>query len=101
MPYIKSKQRPKFEDGIIDLIDNLLIADKNTHDDVSKITFDTGELNYVISSIVTRLLYKNKRYKTINDLIGVLECVKQELYRVHAAYYEDGACERNGPLLEC
>jgi hypothetical protein len=37
-------------------------------------------------------------YKSINDVIGVLECVKQEFYRRIAVPYEDKKIEQNGDI---
>lgn len=50
-----------------------------------------GELNYVITQIVDNYLSGKGelRYASINEVIGVLECAKQELYRRVAAPYED------------
>ncbi len=55
-----------------------------------------GELNYLISSIIHRA-YKSK-YKDLNAAIGVLECVKQELYRRVIAPYEDTKILENGDV---
>jgi hypothetical protein len=37
-------------------------------------------------------------YKNINAAVGVLECCKQELYRMTAAPYEDIKINNNGGL---
>lgn len=49
-----------------------------------------GELNYIISIAVDSYLHKKGvNYTNINEVIGVLECAKLELYRRIAAKYED------------
>jgi hypothetical protein len=41
-----------------------------------------------------------KNYKHINEIIGVLECAKQEFYRRVAAPYEDTKIQENGDVYE-
>jgi len=50
-----------------------------------------GELNYVITRMVDQYLEAKGglRYTNINEVTGVLECAKLELYRRIAAPYED------------
>ena len=57
-----------------------------------------GELNYVITSLVDAYLKDNVSYRTLNEVIGVLECAKLELYRRIAAPYEDAKCAENGDV---
>lgn len=58
-----------------------------------------GMLNYVITSLLdTYDLRGHPRYKNINSAIGVLECVKLELYRRLAGPYEDRAIAKNGDI---
>lgn len=58
-----------------------------------------GELNFVISDIVDSYLIRNGRsYVTLNEVVGVLECAKLELYRRIAAPYEDTKIEENGDV---
>lgn len=60
-----------------------------------------GELNYKFAvAIVDYLRIKGKSYQTFNDIIGALECQKQELYRRKIAPYEDRACEKNGDVYD-
>ena len=59
-----------------------------------------GELNYSISMLCLNYLHNHgKTYQTFNDIIGVLENAKLELYRRRISPYEDGAIERNGDLI--
>lgn len=62
---------------------------------------NAGELNYYITSIIHAYI-KDKRlyYNTINEVIGVLECAKLELYRQIAAPYERKKHLVNGSVSE-
>lgn len=85
MPYIKLAGRNRFE--------NLL------HQVVQTMPSDAGELNYLISRIIdTYIQVKGKDYQNLNEVIGVLECVKQEYYRRIAAPYEDIKQAANGDV---
>ncbi len=60
---------------------------------------DAGELNYVLSRMVdTYVQVKGKNYAVLNEVIGVLECVKQEYYRRIAAPYENTKINENGDV---
>lgn len=58
----------------------------------------TGELNYLVTKLITKWLGKDPSYAAINAVIGVLECAKLELYRRIAAPYEDTKIEQNGDV---
>jgi hypothetical protein len=61
-----------------------------------------GELNYQLSQAIDQyLVARNVSYRTLNDVIGVLECLKLELYRRIAAPYEDRKIEENGDVFLC
>jgi len=80
MPYIKQEFRP------------LLDVCKRLPD-------DAGELNYVITTILDQYIkMKGKKYQTLNEVIGVMECAKLELYRRVAAPYEDTKIIENGDV---
>tara|TARA_Y100000034_G_C6647009_1_gene283074 strand:- start:201 stop:446 length:246 start_codon:yes stop_codon:yes gene_type:complete len=59
-----------------------------------------GGLNYAITALCKE--YMDARggvcYSNINEVIGVLECAKQELYRRVAAPYEDIKIKENGDV---
>jgi hypothetical protein len=58
-----------------------------------------GELNYHITVAVKDYLEsKNISYSTLNEVVGVLECVKQELYRRVVSPYEDLKRNTNGDV---
>jgi hypothetical protein len=48
-----------------------------------------GELNYKITELITNYLPENPRYADYNEVIGVLECAKLELYRRLISPYEE------------
>jgi len=91
MPYIKKDDRVKFNSTIEDIIDALTDHGFDT-------TVKPGELNYVISSIVWRIFRKNPSYTLGNNLVGVLECVKQEFIRRQLNPYEDQKIKENGDI---
>ena len=58
-----------------------------------------GELNYVITLLIHNFLARQDlSYTKINEVIGVLECAKLELYRQIAVPYEDKKKTENGPV---
>ena len=58
-----------------------------------------GELNFLITFIIDDYIRQNGlNYNIINELIGVLECSKLELYRRIAAPYEDLKIQQNGDV---
>ena len=83
MPYIKKERRDDFLDCIV-------LSDKIE---------SPGELNYVITSVVKSYLdRKGIKYDTINEVVGVLECAKLELYRRISSPYEDTKIKENGDV---
>lgn len=87
MPYILKEHREKFKNII-----NLLVATLNEDNEGL-----AGNLNYVISTLLKRLS-KDLRYKKANELMGVLECVKQEYYRRIVGPYEDQKIKESGDI---
>jgi len=86
MPYIKQHDRKKFK-NLIENATELLSGSK------------PGDLNYLITSIVHGYVASHGiSYATYNDVIGVLECAKLELYRRKVAPYEDIKAEENGDV---
>lgn len=58
-----------------------------------------GELNFVLTRLVDDYVERNGlRYATLNEVVGVLECAKLELYRRLAAPYEDRKRQENGEV---
>ncbi len=84
MPYIKKEDRIKFENDISKI-------SKNINSD--------GELNYVITLLVhNELLKRGRNYQNMNNLVGVLECVKNEFIREVVSPYENIKKEANGNI---
>jgi hypothetical protein len=70
MPYVTKLDRPRLDTN----------GDADT----------PGELNYIITKrIDSYLARKGVNYANLNEVIGVLECAKLELYRRIVAHYED------------
>lgn len=75
MPYIKNNRRSIYESQIQYL---------------TQMIHNPGELNYVMTRLADGYITTHeKNYKTMNEIIGVIECMKQEFYRRVLAPYED------------
>ena len=59
-----------------------------------------GELNYAISRLVHSYLGNDYSYVNLNEVIGVLECAKLELYRRVCAPYETMKMIANGDVYQ-
>ncbi len=61
-----------------------------------------GELNYLITNTIIGYLDTLNRhsYAGYNEVVGVLECVKLEMYRRMVAPYEDKKCVVNGDVYD-
>lgn len=92
MPYIKKEDRTSLDEHIKEIVAQLNFEYDNTLD-------KAGPLNYTITRIVAGLMDKVS-YRDICVLTGVLENVKQELYRRAAAGYEDAKIYQNGDVIE-
>lgn len=58
-----------------------------------------GELNYAVTSLVWDYIKgEGISYAIFNEVIGVLECAKLELYRRQVAVYEDRKRIENGDV---
>jgi hypothetical protein len=92
MPYIKQASRDIYDKEIAELVEKLTDYGANTPPNV-------GHLNYVISKLVWGIFEKNGPSYTLgNNMIGALECVKQEFYRRQLASYEDLKIVENGDI---
>jgi hypothetical protein len=86
MPYIKEKEREKFKVSISYLA-HLIETD--------------GDLNYCISLLIHQLLKKRGvNYQNMNNLVGSLECAKNEFTRTVMGPYEDKKRLENGSVSE-
>ena len=72
------------------------IRDQLLNDECAPCT--PGELNYCITMTIMNYLGGTVTYGSINEVIGVLECAKMELYRRIAAPYENTKCADNGDV---
>jgi hypothetical protein len=80
LPYIKKHERE--------------ILDSN-----KRSAHSAGELNYGITNMIIEYFYENgTNYQTFNDVVGVLECAKLELYRRKIGSYEDAKINDNGDV---
>ena len=88
MPYIQPENREGIDTAVNELVLQIAAGD-NQRD---------GEMNYAITTLLLKEYGKSVDYKTINRMIGVLECIKLEMYRRLAAPYEDTKIEQNGDV---
>lgn len=101
MPYIVQTQRDLIDKEITELvakIESLTCA----------LDFSEPSLKGVLNYTLTRIflgIYNNPKnrklnYSRINDIVGILECVKLEFYRRPAAGYEDNKISENGDVYK-
>ena len=58
-----------------------------------------GDLNYYITTVINSYIAnQGKKYSTLNEVVGVLECAKLELYRRIVSPYEDTKIDENGDV---
>ena len=73
--------------------------DRENIKDFTKSPTNAGELNYLIHLILSNYVDDlGESYQTYNDIMGVLEGVKLELYRRRVAKYEDKKIKENGDI---
>ena len=97
MPYIKQEVRAGIDDSIDELMMSILKECIRQKADLE------GVMNYTLTSLLLRTyqeLHGAPRYAHFNNIIGVLECCKLEMYRRAAAPYEDKAKRTNNDLGE-
>ena len=98
MPYIKTEQRKQLYPKIQEIVDEIVIVSDN---DKEKIW---GVLNYVVTMIclftIKRVFIKLKGYSLLQRFIGLIECVKLEVYRRLVAPYEDGKAIENSDVFD-
>ena len=86
MPYIKPKNRK----ALTAVFDYPRLRPANP-----------GELNFLLSCVVDKYLSDcgGPKYGNYNDVIGVLECMKLELYRRFVGPYEQEKLTENGEVF--
>lgn len=102
MPYITKDRRERIiEIEILGLGDNKdVFGDGQIFHSINMEQIDKpGELNYAITEMMINYLNrKGVSYTNMNEVIGVLECAKLELYRRMTAPYEDMKIDENGDV---
>ncbi len=92
MPYIPEEKREAFENCLTSLVARMISADDKDR---------AGMMNYCISTLMSKTLKAHgTNYALLNELIGVLECAKLELYRRVASPYEDEKIQSNGDVFQ-
>jgi len=85
MPYIARSQKEKVDKGLIAL-------------NLSELK-DAGSLNYAVHKLIAQYFSQNEQdYQSFNDVIGVLDCAKMEIYRRLIAEYEEKKILQNGDV---
>ena len=79
MPYIKKENREKVDKEINALIEKIIETPANELN---------GTLNYIITRLLESSMTGEIRYNKINNMVGVLECAKMEMYDRIAKPYE-------------
>lgn len=88
MPYIERNRRVLFDEYL-----------KKLDRALDKAGDDEGDYNYVFSCLLWRMLKRNRRYKTMNKIEGILGLVCFEFKRRFVATYEDGVARpKNGDI---
>lgn len=88
MPYISKVHRKDWDKVIKEILETVYIDT------------EPGILNYIITKILIEALGETPNYKRYNEIIGVLECCKLELYRRKISEYENSKIELNGDVYE-
>lgn len=98
MPYINEDERIELDNAIENLYKNIvnIKTDLVNPNDFSRYL---GRINYCFSRIVSLAMGKVS-YSKIAMATGVLENIKQELYRRVASQYEDNKIKENGDIKE-
>ena len=88
MPYLKRKRSEPW------------LPRNTSMSSMSSGIISAGDLNYSIHQRIAEYIKANGgiSYQTMNDVFGVLECVKMELYRRIMVPYEDTKMRENGDV---
>lgn len=90
MPYIDIESRERLKHTVEDMRDYIDGEPKTP-----------GELNYLLTSMCDEYTKGQLSYSVINEVVGVLECVKLEYSRKVAVPYEIQKEHDNGGVLTC
>ena len=98
MPYIEEEERMELDSCIDQMIK--YISNTKTHlNNPNDFSNYLGRINYCFSRVILGVM-KTVSYKNIAMATGVLENIKQELYRRAASSYEDQKILANGDIPE-
>lgn len=93
MPYIKADERLQYDE----LVDELAARVSEFSDFTA--SSNAGQLNYIITTLLLKTYNGTlPNYTDYNEIIGILECAKMEMYRRQTAPYEDDKIEENGDV---
>ena len=99
MPYVDKTTRAKILDRMALPHDGNGLVHPTPHDVRVPTLMGPGDLNFAITALCHQyILDRTASYKTINEVVGVLECAKLELYRQIASPYEDMKKNGSGPV---
>lgn len=98
MPYIDEEERAELDNCIINMV-NCIKDSQVCFFDPTNFANYLGRINYCFSRVIA-ILIKDISYKKIAMATGVLENIKQELYRRLASRYEDQKILANGDIPE-
>jgi|TARA_R100001530_G_scaffold136032_1_gene114964 hypothetical protein len=95
MPYIKQSRRNETVE--LPANDGTLTV-KQIAELVGDTAQNVGELNYIFTKALIEYgnLQPKYNYEMLNSLIGMLECCKQEFYRMEIIPYENDKMDENG-----
>jgi len=90
MPYIKPERRKYFDERINNMFCEALLE---------TCSMGIGDLNYIVTRLCRQYLNRGeKNYAALNEIIGMLECAKLELYRRKVVPYEEQKISENGDV---
>lgn len=92
MPYIVQTKRDQLDPAIETLVSQLVVLETDARNNME------GNVNYVITKLLKTIYESELSYRSVNDVIGVLECAKLEFYRTVAAPYESQKSFENGDV---
>lgn len=85
MPYIERSMRAVVNNRIADVL--AIVRD-----------LSAGEVNYLVTQVMRGWTQHAPSYGRYNEAVGILECVKLEMYRRAVAPYEDKKITQNGDV---
>ena len=91
MPYIKREDRQQYENLIAELATQIKAQSQQPGT-------RAGQMNYVVTKLILAVYGDALRYNDHNEVVGFLECAKQEFYRRATAPYEDSKIKSDGDV---